>query len=228
VEAGAASARDCVADRIVIANLHPEVFPAIAQASVVERVEALGVLEGSCRLLIEAADAAVKSAEVTLVEIRLAMALGGKAFAIVSGHVSAVRAAIETGKMVLGSGTLGELGRDSCSATRTGERTSRGKAPMRKKARTVRLNWIALSFGILSFTLANAAQQPTPPANPPQEKGDQRDDQPVWVYKAPDRHPPCRSDAASLPRRRRSPRPSRRISSFRVISIWWTPPSGPG
>lgn len=103
VEAGAASAKDCVADRIVIANLHPEVFPAIAQSSVVEKVEALGILEGfNVASLIEAADAAVKSAEVTLVEIRLAMALGGKAFAVLSGQVSAVRAAVETGKMVLG------------------------------------------------------------------------------------------------------------------------------
>lgn len=103
VEAGAASARDCVADRIVIANLHPEVFPAIAQSSVVEQVEALGILEAfNVASLIEAADAAVKSAEVSLVEIRLAMALGGKAFAILSGHVSAVRSAVETGKMVLG------------------------------------------------------------------------------------------------------------------------------
>lgn len=103
VEAGAQVGRECVADRIVIPNLHDDVFPAIAQSSPVESVEALGVLEGfNVASLIEAADAAVKSAEVRLVEVRLAMALGGKAFAVLSGHVAAVRAAVEAGKLVLG------------------------------------------------------------------------------------------------------------------------------
>jgi len=103
VAAGEAVGRECVADRIVIPNLHDEVFPAIAQASPIEQVEALGVLEGfNVASLIEAADAAVKAAEVHLLEIRIAMALGGKAFAVLTGHVSAVTAAVQAGKMVLG------------------------------------------------------------------------------------------------------------------------------
>ena len=49
----------------------------------------------------KAADAAVKSAKVRLVEIRLAMALGGKAFVTLTGSVAAVRAAVEAGAAVV-------------------------------------------------------------------------------------------------------------------------------
>ncbi len=47
--------------------------------------------------LTEAADAAVKTARVSLIEIRLAMALGGKAFATLTGDVAAVRSAVDSG-----------------------------------------------------------------------------------------------------------------------------------
>ncbi len=103
LDAGSDAGRECVAGATLIPNLHDDVFPAISQSAVVENVEALGIIEGfNVAALIEAADAAVKAAEVRLVEIRLAMALGGKAFAVLSGSVAAVRAAVETGKMVLG------------------------------------------------------------------------------------------------------------------------------
>ena len=68
----------------------------------VKKLEALGVIEAfSVTSLIEAADAAVKAADIQLVEIRLAMALGGKAFATLSGSVSAVQAAVEAGAGVV-------------------------------------------------------------------------------------------------------------------------------
>ena len=51
--------------------------------------------------LIEAADAAVKSAKVQLVELRLAMALGGKAFFSVTGDVAAVTSAVEAGARIV-------------------------------------------------------------------------------------------------------------------------------
>jgi|WetSurMetagenome_2_1015567.scaffolds.fasta_scaffold30052_3 microcompartment protein CcmL/EutN len=103
VAAGEAVARETTADSIVIPNLHDEVFPAIAQAAVIDEVAALGVLEAfNVATLIEGADAAVKAAEVHLLEIRLAMALGGKAFCVLSGDVAAVRAAVEAGKMIIG------------------------------------------------------------------------------------------------------------------------------
>lgn len=103
VAAGEAVARETTADSIVIPNLHDDVFPAIAQSAVIDEVAALGVIEAfNVATLIEGADAAVKAAEVRLLEIRLAMALGGKAFCVLSGEVAAVRAAVEAGKMVIG------------------------------------------------------------------------------------------------------------------------------
>jgi microcompartment protein CcmL/EutN len=44
----------------------------------------------------------VKAANVQLIEIRLAMALGGKAFATLTGDVAAVSAAIDAGAQVVG------------------------------------------------------------------------------------------------------------------------------
>ncbi len=102
LNAGAEVGKDCVVDSVLIPNLSEQIFPAITQASLIEEVEALGILEGfDVATLIESADAAVKSSKVKLLEIRIAMALGGKAFAILSGSVSAVKSAVDTGKMVL-------------------------------------------------------------------------------------------------------------------------------
>jgi microcompartment protein CcmL/EutN len=71
--------------------------------SKVEKLEALGIVESfSVAALIEGADAAVKTANVQLIEIRLAMALGGKAFATMTGDVAAVASAVEAGAQVVG------------------------------------------------------------------------------------------------------------------------------
>jgi microcompartment protein CcmL/EutN len=103
VAAGADIGREAVSDHVVIPNLHEEVFPAISQSTRIEKVEALGILEAfNVPALIEGADAAVKAADVHLLEIRLAMALGGKAFCILTGSLSAARAAVEAGKLVIG------------------------------------------------------------------------------------------------------------------------------
>ncbi len=98
VAAGAQAGGFSVIDTFVIPNVHESVFPAIGGSVKVERLEALGILEAfSVASLIEGADAAAKSANVQLIEIRLAMALGGKAFVALTGSVSAVRSAVEAG-----------------------------------------------------------------------------------------------------------------------------------
>ncbi|MEK9146425.1 MAG: BMC domain-containing protein [Elusimicrobiota bacterium] len=103
VEAGSARAQEALVDKFVIPNVHPEVFPAIAGNSGVSELGALGVVETfSVASLIEAADAAVKSANVRLVEIRLAMALGGKAFASFTGTVADVETAAMTAALTAG------------------------------------------------------------------------------------------------------------------------------
>ncbi len=103
VEAGAEAWEGAVIDTMVIPNVHPAVFPAIAGTREVQTRGALGILEAfSVASLIEGADEAVKSADVELIEIRLAMALGGKAFVTMTGEVSAVRAAVDAGAARIG------------------------------------------------------------------------------------------------------------------------------
>lgn len=91
-----------VIDYFIIPNVHPSIFPAISGHNNVQMLESLGIVESySVASLIEAADAAVKSANVTLIEVRLAMALGGKAFFTITGEVAAVTNAVEAGAAIV-------------------------------------------------------------------------------------------------------------------------------
>lgn len=102
IAAGAQSAHGCLIDEVVLANLHPDVLQAIGRTAPGEPQGALGIVESfNIATMIEAADAAVKSATVTLLELRLAMALGGKAFALFTGDVASVQAAVEAARRVI-------------------------------------------------------------------------------------------------------------------------------
>jgi len=102
VESGCRAADAAVVDSMVIPNLHESVFPALTGMNKTGKLEALGIIESfSVASLIEAADAAVKTANIELVEIRLAMALGGKAFVSLTGSVAAVRSAVDVGAAVV-------------------------------------------------------------------------------------------------------------------------------
>jgi microcompartment protein CcmL/EutN len=103
VAVGITASGFAVIDSFVIPNLHEAVFPALNGSTKVEKLSALGVVESfSVAALIEGADAAVKSANVELIEIRLAMALGGKAFVTLTGDVAAVTSAVEAAARVIG------------------------------------------------------------------------------------------------------------------------------
>ncbi len=102
VEAGTHVGRHSLIDSFVIPNVHESIAPAISGLNKIETMEALGIIESfSVASLIEGADAAVKTAAVQLIEIRLAMALGGKAFATLTGSVAAVTSAVEAGAAVV-------------------------------------------------------------------------------------------------------------------------------
>jgi len=91
-----------IIDTFVIPNVHRDVFPALAGHNKIETLESLGIIESfSVASLIEGADAAVKAASVKLIEIRLAMALGGKAFCTITGEVAAVTSAVEAGAALI-------------------------------------------------------------------------------------------------------------------------------
>ena len=102
VTAGCEAANGCLIDQFVIANVHAEVFAALGRSQPGELNGALGVLESfNVATLLLAADAAAKAASVTIMEIRLAMALGGKAFMTLTGDIGSVQAAMAAGREVV-------------------------------------------------------------------------------------------------------------------------------
>ena len=104
VEAGTTIGEGSVIDTFVIPNVHPSIFAALGGTAKVTTLEALGIIESfSVASMIEAADAAAKAAHVQLVELRLAMALGGKAFVTLTGDVAAAQAAVDAGAAVVAS-----------------------------------------------------------------------------------------------------------------------------
>ena len=98
VVAGRAAGHVAIIDSCIIPNIDKAIFPAISGTVIMRSLAALGVIEAfSVASLIEGADAAAKAADVQLLEIRLAMALGGKAFVKMTGDVASVEAAVEAG-----------------------------------------------------------------------------------------------------------------------------------
>ncbi len=98
IAAGLDIGGETVVDDLIIPNIHPDVFPAISGTRVIETTDALGIIETfSVASIIEAADAAVKTADVQLMEIHLAMAIGGKGYATMTGDVAAVTSAVAAG-----------------------------------------------------------------------------------------------------------------------------------
>ena len=98
VDAGKQASGEFIVDSFVIPIVHPEVFPALSACSQVVELRALGIIETySVAAAIMAADEAVKSASVDLMEIRCATGLAGKSFVTLTGDVGSVNAAIEAG-----------------------------------------------------------------------------------------------------------------------------------
>ena len=87
----------------MIPRIAPQVIPAINQTSLPRGVNALGVLEFyTVTCAVYAADAAVKAADVELLNVRLATGIGGKSFVVLTGDVAAVKAAADAGALEAG------------------------------------------------------------------------------------------------------------------------------
>ncbi|MEL7940343.1 BMC domain-containing protein [Pseudomonas delhiensis] len=95
VQAGAAEGGQMLVDQFVLANIHESVLPAISGVNPVDEPRALGVVETfSVAACIEAADAAVKAANVTLVRLHMAFGIGGKCYLVLTGEIADVEAAV--------------------------------------------------------------------------------------------------------------------------------------
>jgi microcompartment protein CcmL/EutN len=96
VAAGADVAADALVDEMVLPHAHPALAPALGNVCQPGRLDALGIVETfSVATMLEAADGACKTSPIAVMELRLAMALGGKAFLTFTGQVAAVRAATD-------------------------------------------------------------------------------------------------------------------------------------
>lgn len=102
VEASVQAAREVrpesIADWFVIPNIHGDVVAAMCGCVQPAERGALGVIETfSVAAAVYAADAAVKASNVSLLDVRTALGLGGKAYVLITGDVAAVQAAVDAG-----------------------------------------------------------------------------------------------------------------------------------
>lgn len=98
LDAGRAAGGSHVVDACVIPRVHPQVIRAINLTNMPDTMRAIGVMEFfSVTASVYSADAAVKAADVELVDVRLGTGIGGKSFVILTGEVAAVTEAVRAG-----------------------------------------------------------------------------------------------------------------------------------
>lgn len=98
IDAGEQAGGGNVVDRLVIPRVHPQVIEAMNLSTLPEKINAVGILEYfSVTASILGADAAVKAADVTLLEVRLGTGIGGKSYVVMTGDVAAVEEGVAHG-----------------------------------------------------------------------------------------------------------------------------------
>jgi microcompartment protein CcmL/EutN len=94
--AGVAESRGFLLDEVFLPHVHEQVYDGALGARRPIEQEALGVLETrGVAVLLRAADAGVKGADVRIAELRIADDLGGRAFVLFDGPLTEVQAALE-------------------------------------------------------------------------------------------------------------------------------------
>lgn len=100
---GAQIAGQDLVDQLVIPQIHEQIVPMLKRKGgrINGSLDAIGVVEtNTVASTIAAADVALKTATVDLVDIRVANGLGGKSFFTLTGEVSDVRSAVAAGAKV--------------------------------------------------------------------------------------------------------------------------------
>lgn len=104
---GVTTAAHTLVDRLFLPQAHPALLRALAGGRRAPGMSSLGIVETfSVSSTLLAADAACKSAEVELAELRLADGLGGKAYFIVTSSLDLVEAAVYAAQSILDPGLL--------------------------------------------------------------------------------------------------------------------------
>lgn len=98
VDAGVYNGGQFIVESIIIPNISSKVITAFSGVTNVDNVNAIGIMEFfDIASSVKAADNAVKTALVELMDIRLGISIGGKSYVVLTGDVSAVQEAIEAG-----------------------------------------------------------------------------------------------------------------------------------
>lgn len=100
LERGEALAETDLVDRLHLQSAHPQIDTGLRRRGgrIDGSLDAIGVVETrTVASAIVAADRALKTATVDLIDLRIANGLGGKSFFVLTGEVSDVRAAIGAG-----------------------------------------------------------------------------------------------------------------------------------
>jgi len=137
--AGREASGGSIVGEVFLRDVHPDVLAAVHGQRVPGAGEAIGVIETTTvAATLEAADAAVKGADVFLMELNMADGLGGKAYALFCGSVFDVEAAISIGSARIPEGALvgtvvipqvhAEMGNNLLSGRRFGDRLGRDDA----------------------------------------------------------------------------------------------------
>lgn len=108
-------ANGAVADRVLLAHAEERILPAITQQAIrwPSPGDTAGIVQtGTPPTLLRAIDAALKGAQVDLVELRIADGLGGKAIATLWGETHDVEAALSLANQAIARGVG-----DRCSTT---------------------------------------------------------------------------------------------------------------
>ena len=144
LKAGRDAGASHVIDFVFLPQVHPSVVTAIAASAApggegerAPRGPSLGIIETSTvAAAIHAADAGVKGAEVSLLELRLADGLHGKGLVLYTGEVPDVEAAVEIGTRAIDSTLVvnqivipqlhGEMGANIIARTRFGPNVESG------------------------------------------------------------------------------------------------------
>ncbi len=144
LKAGRDAGASHVMDFVFLPQVHPSVVTAIAASAApggegerAPRGPSLGIIETSTvAAAIHAADAGVKGAEVSLLELRLADGLHGKGLVLYTGEVRDVEAAVEIGARAIDSSLIvnqivipqlhDEMGANIVARTRFGPNVGEG------------------------------------------------------------------------------------------------------
>ncbi|MBI4666602.1 MAG: BMC domain-containing protein [Nitrospinae bacterium] len=106
--AGLEKGAELIVDQLFLPYAHAQLIPAIQACVPAPEMKSLGVVEVfTVASALLSADAAVKAAEVTAIEIRLANGLGGKSFYTITGDLNELEAAVDAGVSIIQTtGTL--------------------------------------------------------------------------------------------------------------------------